>query len=70
MNTKDFRIGETVAVTADWLPVEAKKRCATIVDFQTNGILFAKILWRGDDAQLYDDKYGNLFTLKELKHVT
>lgn len=60
MNTK-------CRIVNDWLPAEAKKATVQVVGFQDNVEQFARVIWLGKNAKEYQDKFGTLFPLQELR---
>jgi hypothetical protein len=66
----NFNIGDRCRIVNTWISTEAKKKRVLIINFQENGnIIFAKVQWLGSGRKEYEEQYGILFPLDELKKI-
>ena len=68
--TGKFRVGTTVRVMNCWADSLVKQKRARVVGFQRNGfVIFAKVRWLGYTVGNFNEKYGVLFPIDELRMV-
>ena len=63
------KVNDRCRIVNDWLPAEAKKATVQVIGFQRNLERFAKVLWLGRNAREYQEKFGTLFPLQELRAI-
>jgi len=64
-----MKVNDKCRIVHDWLPAEAKKATVQVIGFQDNIERFAKVLWLGRNARDYQEKFGTLFPLRELRAI-
>ena len=64
-----MKLNAKCRIVNDWLSAEAKKATVQVIGFQTNQEQFAKVLWLGRNAREFQDQFGTLFPIKELRAI-
>ena len=57
-------------IVNDWLSAEAKKATVQVIGFQDNmQLTYARVLWLGYNAKEFQEQFGTLFPIKELRVI-
>ena len=68
--TDKFKVGHTVRIMNCWADSVVKGKRARVTGFQRNGfVIFAKVRWLGYTVGNFNEKYGVLFPIDELRMV-
>ncbi len=65
-----MKVNAKCRIVNDWLSNEAKKATVQVIGFQDNmQLTYAKVLWLGKNAKAFQEQFGTLFPIKELRAI-
>lgn len=63
-----MKVNDKCRIVNDWLSAEAKKATVQVIGFQDNmQLTYARVLWLGRKAKEFQEQFGTLFPISELR---